>query len=116
MFDKKPQSGRSNSIEYFKKIKINNTTDWGDEYSIDINNVEVSKGNAIIWLCNRLNIDKKETIAFGDGGNDLSMFEAVDKGFAVGNASDNIKNMANDVILACEDNGLYKYIENNLLK
>lgn len=106
----------SNSIEYFKKIKVNNTTDWGDEYSIDINNIGVSKGNSIIWLCNRLNIDKKNTIAFGDAANDLSMFEAVDKGFAVGNASDSIKNMANDVILACEEDGIYKFIENNLLK
>ena len=106
----------ANSIEYFKKIKVNNTTDWGDEYSIDINNIGVSKGNAIVWLCNKLGIDKKNTFGFGDGANDVSMFDAVDKGIAVGNAKDNVKKMANEVTLSCEEDGLYKYIENNILR
>lgn len=115
-FSKKYKDEIINSIEYFKKIKINNVADWDDSYSIDINNIGVSKGNSIVWLCNKYNIDMKDTIAFGDGSNDLSMFEVVDKGFAVGNASDNVKNMASGVINNSDEDGIYKYIEENILK
>lgn len=36
----------------------------------EINPDEVNKGNALKWLCEKLDIDISELIAFGDGGND----------------------------------------------
>lgn len=102
-------------LENIGKIKINNMHNWGDDYwTIDVNNSGVSKGNAIKWLCDYLDID--DTMAFGDGDNDMSMFEVVNKGVAVGNAVDKLKIMSKSVALDCKDNGIYKYIEENILK
>lgn len=104
-------------LENIGKIKINNMHNWGDDYwTIDLNNSGVSKGSAIKWLCNYLDIDIDDTMAFGDGDNDMSMFEVVNKGVAVGNAVDKLKVMSKSVALDCWDNGIYKYIEENILK
>ena len=103
-------------FEYYNTICINNGGFWGDICTFDINDNGVSKGNAIRWLCNELDIDKEDTIGFGDGINDVSMFEEVGKSIVVNNASDNVKNQADDVTLSYSDYGVFKYIENNFLK
>ena len=103
-------------LDNLKSIKINNISYWENRCTIDINNKIVSKGRAVTWLCNHLNIEVKDTMAFGDGDNDKSMFEVVDKGIAVGNAIDKLKVMSNDVALSCDENGIYKYMEDKFLK
>lgn len=115
-FNKKNTDEIARYIEYLNNIIVNNVTDWGDEYSIDINLRGVSKGNSISWLCDDLGVEKSETLGFGDGSNDISMFSSVGKSVAVGNASDGVKAQADDVSLSCKDGGIYKYIENNILK
>ena len=103
-------------LEVVGNARINNIACWDEYWSIDINDRGVSKGNAIKWLCNYLDIDISDAIAFGDGDNDVTMFEAVNKGVAVGNAVDKLKVLAKEVTLDCHDNGIYKYIEENILK
>lgn len=103
-------------LEQFKMINVNNIDYFYNDCVIDINEKSVSKGNAIKWLCDYLNVDLDDTMVFGDGDNDKSMFEVVNKGIAVGNAVDKLKVIAKDVALDCKDNGFYKYIEDNILK
>lgn len=103
-------------LENIGNIKINNMSNWEEYFSIDVNNSKVSKGNSVEWLCNYLGIDIDEAIAFGDGDNDKSMFEVVSKGIAVGNAVDKLKILSKNVALDCNHNGIYKYIEDNILK
>lgn len=105
-----------NVLETVKNIKINNMSNWEDYWSVDINNSNVSKGNAVSWLCDYLDINMDDTLAFGDGDNDKSMFEVVGKGIAVDNAIDKLKVLSSDVALGCDENGIYKYIEDNILK
>ncbi len=38
-------------------------------------NEGVSKGNALEYLCNGLNIEKSQVIAIGDNENDISMLK-----------------------------------------
>lgn len=106
----------SNYLETVPMIVVNNITTWDDYCSMDINNKLVSKGSAIVWLCNSLQIDEGDTIAFGDGNNDVSMFEVVGQSVAVANSSDKIKQISNDVSLSCDEKGVFKYIEDNILK
>lgn len=106
----------ANFVEYLDNVIVNNVTDWGDTYSADVNVKSVSKGNAIGWLCANLGIEKEDTIGFGDGDNDISMFESVGHGIAMMNASEKVKSMANVVTLSVVENGVYKYIEDNILK
>ena len=115
-FDKLYQEEIVNFIKSLNQVVINNVTDWGEKISIDINDKKVSKGNSVKWLCNKLKIDLKDTIGFGDGKNDVSMFEVVGWSVSMGNASDEIKKLTNDVALNCNKYGLYNYIENNILK
>lgn len=103
-------------LEQFKHIKINNISYFYGDCIIDINNKDVSKGAAASWLCNYLGINLDDAMAFGDGENDRSLFEAVNKGIAVANAIDKLKILSKDVTLSCDENGIYKYIEDNILE
>ena len=79
--------------------------------NIEINIREANKGDALLALCAHLGIDPAETLAFGDGTNDLSMIRAAGCGVAMGNADFAVKAAADAV---CDDNehdGLAKYIE-----
>lgn len=97
-------------------ISVNNISFWDTRCSVDINQISVSKGETINWLCDNLNIDINDTMAFGDGKNDKSMFDSVGTSVAMGNAVEELKVVANDVALDCSDNGFYKYIEDKILK
>ena len=115
-FDEKYKEDIIMFLEYLSHIIVSNVTNWGNKYSIDINDDKVSKGNSVKWLCKKLNIDKKDSIAFGDGENDISMFQVVGKSVSMENASDSIKKLTDDVALNYKQYGIYKYIENNILK
>lgn len=67
---------------------------------------DVSKGNAIKALCNKMNIGLEEVIAFGDSLNDQSMFEVAGYSVAMGNASDELKALADEVTLDNNSNGI----------
>ena len=77
---------------------FNNVQVKGKLWIINIVNSEVSKGNAVKNLCNLLNVDIKDTIAFGDDINDLSMLQTVGYGIAMGNANRHLKKIAQSVI------------------
>ena len=51
--------------------------------------------------------DRKECIAFGDGGNDLDMIAYAGLGVAMGNASEAVKAVADYVTDPCEADGVY---------
>lgn len=51
-----------------------------------------------------------QTYAFGDGHNDLEMFDFVDEAVAMGNADDIVKARANTVIGHTDDDGIYHYL------
>lgn len=109
-----------NELKYFlvgvKNIRLNNIVYNDERCSIDINAEDVSKGNSIEYLCNLLNIDKYDTIGFGDSNNDISMFDVVGKSICVGNASDVIKQLVDEVIDNCDNEGVFKYLNDNILK
>lgn len=53
---------------------------------LEYNSASASKGNAMLYLAEKLGIKPEETIAVGDNGNDLSMIKAAGVGVAVKNA------------------------------
>ena len=101
------------SIPY---VVYNNICRHGDRYTIDVNDSSVSKGNAVKYLCNFLDIDKEDTVGFGDSDNDVSMFFEVGKSIGVANGTERIKTLANYISLSSEESGIFKYIEDNILK
>lgn len=64
-----------------------------DEY-LEYCPLDTTKGSAISYLCNFLNIPIKNTIAVGDERNDISMLEAAQLGVAVKNAKEEVRSAA----------------------
>ena len=75
------------------------------------NNIEImakgsSKGNAVKFISEYLNIDKSDIIAFGDNYNDISMFQYVGTGVAMGNADEYVKSKADYVTSKNSEDGV----------
>lgn len=111
----------SYSIENMKKVKeelskdliIANQTKHVKENKLlyyDIVNKDVSKGIAINILCNYLNIPVEYTMGIGDSGNDIEMLKTAHYKVAVGNATDDLKSVANIVTLSNKENGVAKVL------
>ena len=80
-------------------------------FNIEINIRDANKGEALRFLCRRLGIDIRDSMAFGDGSNDLSMIQAAGIGVAMGNA-DPAALAAADYITGTNDNdGVAEAIE-----
>lgn len=71
----------------------------------------VSKGNALLKIGKEHGILPEEMMAFGDAENDLSMFQAVKYGIAMGNAMDTLKEIAYDVTDTNENCGIAKALD-----
>lgn len=79
--------------------------------SIDLIHRDVSKATGLARLGARLGIDPADMLAFGDGGNDLSMLEFVGTGVAMANAPDNVKQAADAMTGSNDDAGVLTYLE-----
>lgn len=73
----------------------------------------VDKKNAIEFVLEKLGMTKEQTIAFGDGDNDIVMFEAVDYGIAMDNATDNLKKIASEITDSADDDGIANSLKRN---
>lgn len=67
----------------------------------------IHKAIAIESLLNHLNIKVEDTIAIGDGLNDIEMFEYCNLGIAMGNSKERLKDIADYVTDDVHENGLY---------
>ena len=83
---------------------------WHPEF-IDTVNKQASKGKALSDIVAYNDLLISETMAFGDGGNDISMLLKAGAGVAMGNANDNVKAMANYVTSSADDDGIYKALK-----
>lgn len=77
---------------------------------IEIVPKSISKGNAIRLLQEKYGITKEETYIFGDGENDLSMFDC-GNAVAMGNAMDTVKAQADEITLDNNSDGIAAVIE-----
>lgn len=71
----------------------------------------VSKGNALLKIGKEHGITPDEMMAFGDAENDMSMFQAVKYGIAMGNAMDSLKAIAYDVTDTNDHQGIAKALD-----
>lgn len=71
----------------------------------------VNKGSALRWLCGYLGVDVADTMAFGDGDNDIAMLRAAGDGVAMGNAIPEVLAAADHVTASCDEAGVAAYLE-----
>ncbi|MEC1259339.1 Cof-type HAD-IIB family hydrolase [Bacillus swezeyi] len=88
------------------------------EHNFEIEHLQASKGLALEKLSQKLGIPLHETAAVGDSLNDCSMLKIAGKSFAMGNAREDIKELADEVAPTNDENGvahiLHKLIEQNV--
>lgn len=135
-FEKLLTENKREDIDYQSVNKIsfiNNTVPFakvsekfGDECSMYHSTVElfgpqsgeiaikgVDKKNAIEFVLEQLGMTKEQTVAFGDGDNDIAMFEAVDYGIAMDNATDNLKKIASEITDSADEDGIANSMKKN---
>ncbi len=83
---------------------------YSGEQWLEIIPKSVSKANAILQLKERLGIEY--IVAFGDGKNDIEMFEIANESYAVENAVDELKAIATGIIESNDSDGVAKWLYN----
>ena len=82
------------------------TQRWNDG-AVDLLLKGHSKAEGIDKLLKMLNIDIKDTMAFGDAENDAEMMKKVEISVAMGNAEEHIKQISTYVTTHIDDDGIY---------
>lgn len=81
---------------------------------IEITRAGVGKGSALTILCRHLGIDERRAVAFGDSGNDATFADTPCTFVAMGNASERIKRIADDLCPSVREDGVAVWLERNL--
>ncbi len=81
------------------------------EFWLEIMDYRVSKAHALDDLKKLTGIDR--IVSFGDSVNDMPLFEVSDECYAVANAVDALKVVADDVIESNDDDGVAKWLLEN---
>ncbi|MDR1724062.1 MAG: Cof-type HAD-IIB family hydrolase [Tannerella sp.] len=66
----------------------------------------IDKSVGLAKICDYFGIRRDETMAFGDGGNDITMLRYAGLGIAMGNADDEVKQAADYVTTSVDDDGI----------
>lgn len=82
------------------------------EYWCEILNKQATKASAIQKLKTMLGYDR--VVVFGDGINDISMFQIAEEAYAVENAAVELKHYATDVIDSNEQDGVAMFLQNRM--
>lgn len=89
------------SCVYYKEM-------YSGDWWLEVHPTGVSKANAVLELKKLLGCDR--VVCFGDGRNDISMFNISDECYAVANAEPDLKEMATGIIDGNNDDGVAKWL------
>lgn len=81
------------------------------ENFIEFMDKSATKGNAVNWLCNHLDVSKENTCACGNADNDADMIEQSGFGAAVENASKLCLDCADIIVPSNNNDGVARLIE-----
>lgn len=106
--------------KYMEQVYQKLTNRFGDKYEfvrtcprlIEISPKGITKGNALKKYMEQKQIKPNEVLAFGDGENDVNMFQQVVYSFAMDNAEDYVKQQAYAVTESNNRNGIAKALLN----
>ena len=79
---------------------------WNPMFA-DINVKGIDKSTGFVEICRYYGCDISNTIAIGDGGNDIPILTTAGIGVAMGNASEDVKAAADIITDSVDDNGIY---------
>lgn len=97
--------GEHEEPEVMKLLPHCHTTRWTHLFA-DIIPAETDKWDGISSVLEHLGIAPEETMAFGDGGNDITMLRGAGIGVAMGNAGESVRGAADYVTSSVDDEGV----------
>lgn len=108
-------------VEYSRKVQpvpymVLWPTEPNGESFLEVFDPHVSKGQALKWLVNRLNISLSQVLAFGDGYNDLDMLEIAGLGVTIDGASTELISRADMIIPGPQDDGVARFLSGEFRK
>lgn len=97
--------------EVYEKYTVVRST----PFFLEFLNKEVNKGVGVEMLAKHLGIKREEVMTLGDAGNDIHMIEYAGLGVAMGNAFEEVKEVADYITDTNENDGVAKAIEKFIL-
>lgn len=82
------------------------TARWAAGIRLRRRDSQNTKQNGIDQIIRHFGIKLEETMAFGDGGNDISMLRHAGIGVAMGNANDDVKAASNYTTTSVDEDGI----------
>lgn len=101
----------------YKKYKdsyhcVYQTDIYTKEQWLEIMPLNASKARAVKQLQSLLKCEK--LVVFGDGKNDIDMFELADESYAVENAHEDLKKIATSIIASNDEDGVAKWLDEKI--
>lgn len=100
---------RDRNLERMSKLNV--SISFAESNNLEASPAGVTKASGLRELCEFLGVDISETVVIGDGFNDREILQAAGLAVAMGNARDEIKNIADFVTLDNDNDGVAAAIE-----
>jgi HAD superfamily hydrolase (TIGR01484 family) len=85
--------------------------DWSGGLLVQVTNANATKKHRIREVLEKLGVRPEQTIGVGDGDNDIHLFAAVGYRIAMGNATEQLKSLAEEIAPTIDEDGLAQIIE-----
>lgn len=96
-------------LPYFDTVRLSLSGSTGVAGEIGLNNIHKATGMKL--FLDYAGIAQEDTVAIGDGPNDLQMMEFAGIGVAMGNAKEEVKALADMVTAHVSEDGIYQAFE-----
>ena len=102
---------KSRDKNFARISKLNLSISYAEAFNLEMSPANVTKGSGLRELCEFLKIDFAETVAIGDADNDKEILQTAGLAIAMGNATDEIKKLADFVTLDNDSDGVAAAID-----
>lgn len=99
-----------NSIVEHPDLNAKYMQNYTGKYYADITAAGVSKETGVREWCTRQNVSPTEVVGFGDSANDIEFLTMVGFGVAMGNATEDVKKIAQEVTLTLDEDGIAAWV------
>lgn len=106
------QEQRQVTTDFFTDFPL--SLAFSEKTSLEISPQGVDKGEALKMLCDHLGIRIEETVAVGDGFNDMTLLQTAGLSVAVENAVNEIKEVCDLYVADCNHDGVAEAIEKTM--
>lgn len=103
--------GPAQEDAFMKSVMPNSVASRWTPLFADVNPKGQSKKVGVDVFCEHFGINLTETMAFGDGGNDIEMLKHVNIGVAMGNANPEVKAIADYITEDVDSDGIWNALK-----